>query len=213
MDAPLLPPGLPRLDGPVLVLGSAPGAIPPADLFGRRVLTVNASQVTAAGWGVERPDVTLFGTTVLGLRPSNRAAQLVLAGRGTGCLVRMSDGSTTVIHDFNLWRMRYKADRVASLDVAARRRLLAHLVGEEIAQRYKPSNGVYLVALALALGATDVVMAGISLTVAGHAYNNANHPRHHVDADRAVLQALVASGLSISTTSADFAAESGLPLA
>lgn len=209
---PPLPDGLPRFDGPVLVLGSAPGAIPPADLERRRLLTVNASQVIAEGWGRQRPEMTLFGTTVLGLRPANRAAQQVLKRRGTGCLVRMTDGSTTVIHDFNLWRMQYIADRVVPLDIAARRGLLANLVGDAIAQRYKPSNGVYLAALALALGATDIVMAGFSLTSAGHAYNSANHPRNHVDADREVLLALVAAGLSITTTSQDFAADSGLRL-
>ncbi len=213
MNTPPLPDGLPRFTGKVLVLGSAPGPIPPVDLVDRRLLTVNASQVTAEGWGMPRPDMTLFGTTVLGLRPSNRAAQQVLNRRGTGCLVRMTDGSATFIHDFNLWRMRYVADRVVPLDIPTRRGLIANLVGDAIAQRFKPSNGVYLTALALALGATDVVMAGFSLTVAGHAYNNENHPRHHVDADREVLLALVAAGLAISTTSPDFAASSGLRLA
>ena len=207
---PPLPDGLPRFDGPVLVLGSAPGAIPPPDLENRRLLTVNASQVIAEGWGRQRPDMTLFGTTVLGLRPANRAAQQVLKRRGTGCLVRMTDGSTTLIHDFNLWRMQYMADRVVPLDIAARRGLLANLVGDAIAQRYKPSNGVYLAALALALGATDIVMVGFSLTSAGHAYNSANHPRNHVDADREVLLALVAAGVPITTTSREFAETSGL---
>ncbi len=207
---PALPDGLPRFDGPVLVLGSAPGAVPPADLQTRRLLTVNASQVIAEGWGMPRPDMTLFGTTVLGLRPSNRAAQQVLRRRETGCLVRMSDGSRTLIHDFNLWRMRYIADRVVSLDIPTRRGLIASLVGDELAQRFKPSNGVYLVALALALGATDVVMAGFSLTVSGHAYNNENHPRHHIDADREVLRGMVAAGAPIATTSQEFAKKSDL---
>ena len=210
MHMPPQPAGLPRLEGPVLVLGSAPGAIPPADLERRRLLTVNASQVIAEGWGRPRPDLTLFGTTVLGLRPSNRAAQQVLGRRGTGCLVRMTDGSTTLIHDFNLWRMRYMADRVVPLDIAARRDLLAGVVGEAVADRLKPSNGVYLTALAIALGATDIVMAGFSLTAAGHAYNDANHPRNHVDADREVLLALVALGVSVATTSGAFADASGL---
>lgn len=203
---------LPRLSAPALVVGSAPGARCPTDVAGWHLLSVNASQVVAEGWGFDSPTLTLFGTTVLGMRPSNRAAQRVLRGRRTGCLLTMEDGSNRLVHEFNLWRMGYRYERRAGLDRQSRLAMLSSMVGEDLA-RLKPSNGIVLALLALFLGAPRVVMAGFSLGQTGHAYNQANHPRNHVDADREVLRGIVARHLPIATTSADLAAQAGLPTA
>lgn len=204
-----LPPGLPRLDAPTLVLGSAPGARAPSGLAGWHLVSVNASQVVADGWGLPVPILTLFGTTVLGMRASDRAAQQALRGKRTQCLVMMRDGSNGLVHEFNLWRMRYGYDHRVRLTTHDRLEMLRAMLGEDIAN-LKPSNGIVLALLALRLGAPSVVMAGFSLQQSGHAYNTANHPRNHVDADRAVLRAVEAQGLPIATTSDDLAEQTGL---
>jgi hypothetical protein len=201
----------PRLTAPALVVGSAPGARCPGDVAGWHLLSVNASQVVAEEWGLDRPALTLFGTTVLGMRPSNRAAQNVLRGHKTGCLIVMRDGSNRLVHEFNLWRMGYHYERRAWLDTDTRLAMLRSMVGDELA-RMKPSNGIVLALLALFLGAPRVVMAGFSLGQTGHAYNAANHPRNHVDADREVLRGIVARQLPITTTSAELAAATGIQI-
>lgn len=202
---------LPRLTAPALVVGSAPGARCPNDVAGWHLLSVNASQVVAEGWGLDVPALTLFGTTVLGMRPSNRAAQRVLSGRHTRCLVTMEDGSNRLVHEFNLWRMGYRYDRRTGLDTPSRFAMLSSMVGSDLAQM-KPSNGIVLALLALFLGAPRVVMAGFSLEQTGHAYNSENHPRNHVDADSEVLRGIAARQFPVATTSLQIAEATGLTL-
>ena len=202
---------LPPIARQALVLGAGPNAAPPPGFPNDwMLLTVNGSQAIAKAWGAPRPDLTLFGTTVLGRHPSNRAAQAVLRGAGTDCLVMVSEGFHRFGDRLNLWRIGYRFGSLRWLSRAERRAILAAVLGEEAS--LKPSNGIVLAIIALSLGCPRVVMTGFSLSSAGHAYNDLNHPRNHVDADAAVLAEIVRRKLPVFTNDPRFAAETGLSL-
>lgn len=55
-------------------------------------------------------------------------------------------------------------------------------------------------------------MSGFSLTRGGHAYNELNMRRGHLDGDAAALRRFVELGLPIFTNDERFSRESGLPL-
>lgn len=203
---------LPRLDRPAIVLGSGPNSRPPADARDWALLTVNGSQALSAGWPVSDPDMTLFGTTVLGMRKSNRAAQAVLRGRHTRLLVMVRDGSNPLVHSFNLWRIGYRHDRRVLLSTAQRADLFEAVLGKSLGSVAKPSNGIFLVLIALHLGAPKVLMTGFSLSKAGHGYNASNHPRNHAGADADILAELVRREAPVFANDPDFARESGLRL-
>lgn len=203
---------LPKLDRPAVVLGSGPNARPPDGVEDWALLTVNGSQSLAAGWAKSDPDMTLFGTTVLGMRPSNREAQAVLRGRHTRLLVMVRDGSNPLLHSFNLWRIGYRYDRRVLLTTAQRAEIFESVLGKALGSVAKPSNGIFLVLIALHLGAPKVLMTGFSLSKAGHGYNEANHPRNHAGADASILAELARREAPVFANDAEFANESGLRL-
>lgn len=204
--------GLPTLDRPAIVLGSGPKAQPPDRQQDWALFTVNGSQTLAAGWTKPDPDMTLFGTTVLGMRESNRAAQAVLRGRHTRLLVMVRDGSNPLLHSFNLWRIGYRYDRRVLLTTAQRASMFEAVLGKSMGSVAKPSNGIFLALIALHLGAPKVLMTGFSLSKAGHGYNAANHPRNHAGADARILAELVRRDAPIFANDPEFASESGLRL-
>ena len=197
---------------PTIILGSGPSARPPSNPQGWALFTVNGSQALATGWGLGDPDVTLFGTTVLGMRASNREAQRVLRGRRTRLLVMVSDGSNPLVHRFNLWRTGYHCDRSLMLTTRQRAEIFGAVLGKTLDPALKPSNGVFLALIALYLGAPEIMMTGFSLSSAGHGYNTANHTRHHKEADAAVLGEMARLALPVSTNDLRFSHESGLAL-
>lgn len=204
---------LPQVDKPALVVGSGPNASLSEDLVDRSaLLTVNASQAGKPSTLTRAPDVTLFGTTVLGLRPANRAAQRALRRLHTHHLVLIRDDSNPLVHNFNLWRSGYRYDRLTILSTEDRYAIIVDLLGEVVGTNAKPSNGIVLALLALHVGAPRVVMTGFSLSKDGHSYNTANHYRGHLDSDRAVLAEIRHRGLPIVTNDPAFAEEGGLAL-
>jgi hypothetical protein len=203
---------LPEIDRPALVLGSGPNAAPPPGFpEGWSLLTVNGSQAIASGWGASVPEVTLFGTTVLDRRPSNLAAQAVLRGKSTKSLLIVADRHKKLMNRLRLLMIGYRFQSLSWLTTEERRAFLASVLGEDIAGRVKPSNGVFLAIIALAQGAPEVMMTGFSLTSKGHAYNDLSHPRNHAAADAEVLAGLSDRKLPITTNDERFAAEAGIP--
>lgn len=201
-----------KLDRPAVVLGSGPNARPPDGVENWALLTVNGSQSLAAGWVKSDPDLTLFGTTVLGMRPSNREAQAVLRGLHTRLLVMVRDGSNPLLHSFNLWRIGYRYDRRVLLSTTQRASVFEAVLGKSLGSVAKPSNGIFLVLIALHLGAPKILMTGFSLSQAGHGYSAANHPRNHAGADGSILAELARRGAPVFANDPDFARESGLRL-
>jgi hypothetical protein len=125
----------------------------------------------------------------------------------------IGDGLQRPLSRLGLLRLGYGFERLFWLSEAERRETVGAVVGNDLAARAKPSNGVFLAILALARGCPKVVMTGFSLSTAGHAYNKLNHPRNHTDADRELLRAItLRTELPVFANDRSFAEETGLPL-
>jgi len=206
------PGALPQIDGPAFVLGSAPGPAPPRDPSRSWTLaTVNGSQVVAARWGL-KPTITLFGFSFVQTTPANAETRKVLSGQCTSQLLCIGARK----HYFHYRRVArqlgYSYDRLTTITPKDRADITRRVIGVSDDETGRASNGIFLALLCLHLGASEVVMAGFSLTRHGHAYNDKGHFREHIDADRAVLARALQAGLRIATNDPRFSAESGLPL-
>jgi hypothetical protein len=98
------------------------------------------------------------------------------------------------------------------LHMRSRGQILQAMLGDAYQAANPPSNGIFLALLALHLGASRVLMSGFSLTRTGHAYNELNLQRRHVDGDTLALNRVAAMKLPVFTNDERFAHESGLPL-
>lgn len=205
------PGDLPRIEGPVFLLGSAPN---PTPIKGPRehwtLVTVNGSQCIAAPWGMQ-PTMTLFGLSFVQTTRANREARKVLIGRSTKQLLCVGAPHHYFHYKFVTWKLRYKYEHMTILTPPEREKITIAMIGAGKEVTGKASNGVFLALLCLYLGASKVVMSGFSLTTHGHAYNQRGLPRKHIDADAAVLSAALKAGLQIFTNDQGFAGESGLP--
>lgn len=203
----------PTLTGPVLVVGSGPGGALPAGMdHNWTVATVNGSQVVGEGLGLGVPDLTLMGAAVMKDKPVNLEAQHVLSGRHTKLLISPIGRRRYSAARWRLMRIDYTYDAVFRISTRDKIDIVNSVLGDTIQHKHKPSNGVILALACLHWGASSVVMTGFSLTKHGHAYNDAERPREHIDEDRIVLAKAVSNGAPLFTTSQDFAAESGLPI-
>jgi hypothetical protein len=202
----------------VFVLGSAPDSFPPPAGTGTwSIITVNGSQVVLQRLGLPaEPVMTLMNRSVLksSIR-SGVAARQVLRGLATGHLVVMShevNPKQRLLIVLRLWWIRYRYRSLTLLDMRSREDIMQEMLGEAFDASKPPSNGLFLALLALRLGASRVLMSGFSLSRAGHAYNDLQLPRRHLDGDAAALRHIVASEWPIYTNDQRFSRESGLPL-
>ena len=202
----------------VFALGSAPESFPPPAEGGAwAIITVNASQAILERLGLPAtPMLSLMNRSVLkSTIRSGIAAREVLRGLSTENLVVVSHEVTRkqrLIIALRLWGLRYRYRSLTVLDMSHRSRIMQELLGDAYDERMPPSNGIFLALLALHLGASRILMSGFSLSKTGHAYNELNLARGHLDGDTAALRRIVVLGLPIFTNDERFAGESGLPL-
>jgi hypothetical protein len=146
---------------------------------------------------------------------SGVAAREVLRGRSTDNLVVMSHKAGSkhrLLIALRLWWLRYGYRSLTVLHMHSRGQIMGQLIGDAYDAANPPSNGIFLALLALHLGATRILMSGFSLSRTGHAYNQLNLQRRHVDGDTLALQRIAARKLPIFTNDERFARECGLPL-
>jgi hypothetical protein len=202
----------------VFALGSAPDSFPPPAGSGAwSIVTVNGSQAVLERLGLPvTPVMSLMNRSVLkSTIVSGVAAREVLRRLSTDNLVVVSHEVTRkqyLLIAFRLWWLRYRYRSLTVLDMSHRSRIMQGLLGDGYDERDPPSNGVFLCLLALHLGASRILMSGFSLSRTGHAYNNLNLRRRHLDGDRLALRRIVALKLPIFTNDERFSRESGVPL-
>ncbi len=202
---------------PVVVVGSAPNSTRPVD-FGPSylVISINASQIVAKNWGVEKPDITLMMFhQIEGKYKNAQEVRRVLSGERTGhlCMLlwrrdlkRLQDG---------LARMNYGYDKLSLFERLPRVALVRAMTGKlnfEISPESKYSNGVIAVMLALYSGAERVIISGINPASTGHIYNSENLHRKHSGPDMDALRHLLQRGFPVYTADPEVAKASGLPL-
>lgn len=84
---------------------------------------------------------------------------------------------------------------------------------EGVGREERPSNGLAMICYALAVGAPQAIVAGLSLEAHGYAYDTSARPRRHQPEDRAALAEIAARyGRRVVTTEPALARASGLPL-
>jgi O-antigen ligase len=202
----------------VFALGSAPDSLPPPAGSGEWLaVTVNGSQALLEGLRLPAtPVMTVMNRSVLKSSiVSGVAARKVLCNLSTDHLIVISHKVSSkhrLLIALRLWWLRYRYGSLTVLDTRDRREIMEQLLGDAYDESKPPSNGIFLALLAVHLGASRVLMSGFSLSRTGHAYNDLNLPRRHVDGDALALRRIVASGLPIFTNDERFARESGLPL-
>lgn len=205
------------LEGPVVVVGSAPVSNKPVG-FDRsyRVISVNGSQIVTENWGVNAPDITfMMFNQIRGTNTNAVEVRRVLDGRRTGELhvLLWRNGMPALqegLRDFN-----YQYEHLHIVNRYQRMALLDRVSGfrtVELETEAKCSNGINAILFALHNGAPAVIVTGINPKATGHAYNQSNLPRFHSDMDSAVLQRLMARRYPVFTADAEVASATGIPL-
>lgn len=82
------------------------------------------------------------------------------------------------------------------------------VAGSEI----RPSNGIALIAYAIAVGIPQIIVAGISLQSDGYAYDRSARIRRHLEEDRAALAVVAARYSEVVTTEPELSRTTGIPL-
>ncbi|TNM65191.1 hypothetical protein [Aliirhizobium smilacinae] len=195
------------------MLGSGPGSFIPVEFDETwSLISINASQAALKDQTIV-PDFTLFGTSTLRNKPTNRDTKDVLRGRRTKTLILFDREKFIDNQRYKLFRLGFCYDRVIFLSTAERLAWIRDATGVEVKDNtQKPSNGVAAAFLCVSAGVKRVVMTGFSLTKDGHAYNDKNRERAHVQGDRAALRMAILRRHPIFTNQAEFSEESGVPL-
>jgi hypothetical protein len=191
------------LDRPWLILGSAPQpTIPSHRPAGCAYVYVKYAGRSAKRHGLPPADLT-FTTVwqssdrmkdiavdnIIWLRP-----KLGLAGR-----VRRAFG--------------LRATRISDMLGRERDAYVMETLGSLFAQEERrPSNGIGLISFALAQGVPQIIIAGISVDVAGHEYDDLKRRRRHSREDIAALKRVAERYPFVSTTERRLSEETGLPL-
>lgn len=206
--------GLPRIEGPAIVLGSAPNPVRPAGVDDRWfTLTVNASQITAADLGLREPDLTIMRDGIFEPGEHQDAVWKALAGRHTAHLIAVQASSDDRGTAQGIAARNYHADHVTELSRHTRGAVIAEMSGlYHVKISSGVSNGIFAMLLALKLGGRPVVMAGFSFGPGWHFAQSTTGHRGHIKSDMATCRAVAARGLPVFAADPAFAEASGLPL-
>lgn len=209
--------GLPAITGDALVVGSAPGSRPPSGaLDGFTLMTVNASQVLTESWGFGVPDFTIMRPQIGDDRPEDIKAREVLADRSTKTAIVVDWRESRSAFEAILREMGYGWQALTLLTEWQRQRVMfqtAHATSALEVGKLNISNGILGAGLSLFLGAARVVIAGVSFSKGGHAYDDAHITRRlHIDDDRRILNALSKRTGKVFAAEPALAGECGIPL-
>ena len=195
-----------HLDRPWLVLGAAPSPTLPQTALDKRVrVDINNAGRTARDLGLGRADVTFR---------SKKKSWAEHPHLDTDALVW--------VHTLPSWAarldlLRRPLEHVGSVRTLTRRDREALVLEQsgtsvaEVGELGKVTNGVAAMCFALALGVPRIALGGISLTAAGHSYDDRGRTRRQVDEDTVVLNAL-ATRPEVETTEPELAAMTGIRL-
>jgi len=82
----------------------------------------------------------------------------------------------------------------------------------ELGSDDRPSNGITMICYAIAVGIPQIIVAGMSLSSDGHAYNEQKRKRRHVPQDEAALSAIARRHGQVATSEPALAQRTGLTL-
>ncbi|MGF1619152.1 MAG: hypothetical protein ACFCUR_00905 [Rhodomicrobiaceae bacterium] len=199
-----------------LIIGSAPEPVFPGSSSDDCILCVNGSVYSVYKHLSRGPDITYLNAAFF--RDENiytSKTRAILAGKHIGdALVAWRDHEEGVKMleqfgvDFGIARLFSKYEKRLILT-----EVLAHNVIGLYAHRANVSNGILMVAFALACGAREAILIGFSFDHA-HAYSPSQQlsPRAHAEEDTLFLRLALSRKLPLTTTSQDLHSRTGLPL-
>lgn len=201
-----------------LVVGSAPTAVRPAGIDASwKLICVNGSPAVAARIGLPQADIVVLRGGLFKDRQIDVETRAALAGkRAKLALVRGLDKSAGA--DANAERLAavgFECERVRGFTTDERdavRRVALGRFGALLLGRKDISAGLNAVMIAVAAGASQVVVTGISLVAAGHFYNLSRLPRHHIGKDRSALRIMARRSAPLFSTDAALADATGVRL-
>lgn len=187
-------PALPELTGSAFVFGGAPDPVVPETLLETAtVISVNASQVYLERFGVTKPHITLMRSDMDDGKNTSAMKLKKLEGRGTGLLVMFGtnrDPECRVQRGL-LEKAGYRYDDLLILDHLSNMKIRSGLLDPKapfLLWKYEPSLGVQAILMALAMGASDVAVTGVSFRTSGCSYSKLDYERIHVAHDLTVLR-------------------------
>jgi hypothetical protein len=206
-----------ELDGPVVVVGSAPVSNKPTGFDNSyKVITINGSQTVTEKWGIAAPDITfMMFNQVRGTTTNAVEVRRVLAGKRTNLLYVFLWGDGLPSLEEGLRSFNYQYDRLYIVNRYQRMALLDRQCGfksTELDADSKCSNGINAVLFALFNRAPAVILTGINPESKGHAYNLEGLPRLHRDMDRKVIDTLLARNSPIYTADVEVSRSAGIPI-
>lgn len=191
---------------PWLILGSAPDpTLPQALTKSHARIDINNAGRTAAALGLNRADLTVRA------RKKSWQEHPHIDTRG---LLWMHTWPPALLRLHLIGKPYDHIGSVMSLKRPQRDAIVTHVAGvsvQAIGDLGKVTNGVAMICYALLLGVPQIVLAGISLSKAGHSYDTLGRRRRQVDEDAFVLERL-RDRPELSTTESDLARDARIAL-
>lgn len=170
------------LHKPWLVLGSAPEPTLPPELVSTHVrVDINNAGRTAAALGLGRADLTLRA------KHKSWEEHPHLDTRG---LLWVHTWPSALLRLLLIGKPYGYIGSVVSLKRDERHAIVTHVTGASVSgigDLGKVSNGVAAICYALLLDVPQIVVAGMSLSKAGHSYDQLQRERRQVDEDTFIL--------------------------
>jgi hypothetical protein len=205
---------IPPIIKPCYLLASAPDPVgPPAPLEDFTHVCVNASQVTAAHFGIHKPHMTVMSDQMLGDLPVNLEAKNLMEGRETSVLVVTFKKYSKLHIQETLAKINYRYDRLVFLSHLQRSKITEIVTGYDLMSgkgNDKLSTGIFAVFLLRFLYSGDVIIDGFSLNSRGHSYSESNHLRLHMEMDK--NSAIFLRKLNVYTSNIQCSSELGVQM-
>ncbi len=207
---PLLPGSVPRLGRSCVVLGSSPSPHL-ASLHDFDLVCVNSSGRVALALRLPQPILTVLGGFKL-VKSRYLEDREAMRGLRTRSLLVIRTLRPLPVDEARrvLEGLDYRYEALKTISHAFREHMVRKITGTSVVKQ--PSTGIFAVCYALASGAPEVILSGISLTLNGHYYSDRNRSRMHLEEDTAALIALRERGWPVKTSEPDLSRLTGVPL-
>ena len=196
------------LDRPWFILASGPDPTIPRDIAERALLVcINNAPATAARMGLGSPRLTF--------RNPNKEWKSV-AGCKLPLILWLSNKRSPEVIWLKLFTARGIAGEIRTMRKSTRDVLNRHFLGSalgNVGQMHKPSTALFAVFYGLFVGAPEIILGGVTLEKDGYSYTTALPGIHkHRDEDFAAMQLIAARYRTVSTSEAEVAKATHLPL-
>jgi len=203
---------LPVLNGPTLVLGSAPEPKLPSEIdTSWKLICVNGSGFVAKSLQLPVPDITIISGATFGKTQANQEGQLALTNLKTKILIYIDVSHSFDVAKQIMDKVGYRFEKVFIMKAEAREKIIRTVTRQPVDPTCLPSNGIFASILALFMGTTSVTLSGISLIKTGHHYSQSDCPRQHVLDDSRFISAMIGMDMPLITADIELAKSSGLP--